>query len=98
MKIVRLMRAFFKEYKNLSDSEKTQKKQVYATFLCILEDVLFPTLTLLDCCVVQSEEIWQVLKHLNYELRYRLYGYWKNASYKAQFFEWFNWHCKFEEN
>ena len=82
MKIVRLMRAFFKEYKTMDEGGKQQNKQVYATFLQLLEDVLFPTLTLLDCCVVQSEEIWQVLKHLNYELRYRLYGYWKNASYK----------------
>ena len=68
LKIVRLMRAFFKEYKNMSVEEKSSNKQTYATFLQILEDVLFPTLTLLDCCVVQSEEIWQVLKHLNYEL------------------------------
>lgn len=77
LKIVRLMRAFFKEYKNMSAEDKLANKQTYATFLQILEDVLFPTLTLLDCCVVQSEEIWQVLKHLNYELRL---GSQKNAK------------------
>ena len=79
-KIVRLLRTFFKEYKASTDKESL--KPVFATLLSILEDVLFPTVTLLDCCVVQSEEIWQILKNLDYELRYRLYGYWKNASYK----------------
>ena len=79
-KIVRLMRTFFKEYKSSNDKESL--KPIFATLLSILEDVLFPTVTLLDCCVVQSEEIWQILKNLDYELRYRLYGYWKNASYK----------------
>ena len=79
-KIVRLLRTFFKEYKASTDKESL--KPIFATLLSILEDVLFPTVTLLDCCVVQSEEIWQILKNLDYELRYRLYGYWKNASYK----------------
>jgi THO complex subunit 2 len=42
-----------------------------------MEEVLLPSMTLLDCPAVQSEEIWQVFKALDYELRYRLYGYWK---------------------
>ena len=76
-KITRLSRAFFKEYKHADSATKESLKPIYATLLSILEDCLFPTLTLMDCCVVQSEEIWQLMKTLDYELRYRLYGYWK---------------------
>merc|ERR1711937_663235 len=50
--------------------------------MCTMEECLLPTLSLLDCPAVQSEELWQILKALNYEMRYRLYGYWKNSSFK----------------
>ena len=45
--------------------------------MCTMEECLLPTLSLLDCPAVQSEELWQIFKALNYEMRYRLYGYWK---------------------
>ena len=50
--------------------------------MCTMEECLLPTLSLLDCPAVQSEELWQIFKALNYEMRYRLYGYWK-VNYKS---------------
>lgn len=76
-KITRVLRSFFKEYRYASESWRSDNKKIFATFLCIMEEVLLPTLTLLECPAVQSEEIWQVFKALTYEMRYRLYGYWK---------------------
>jgi len=29
-----------------------------------------------------AEEVWGMVKQLPYELRYQLYGYWKNHSYE----------------
>jgi THO complex subunit 2 len=34
-----------------------------------------------NCCV--AEEIWNVLKKLPYEHRYRLYGLWKNDTFQS---------------
>ena len=79
-KIVRVLRAFFKEYRYATEQWKTENRKTFATFLCLIEEVLLPTLSLLDCPAVQSEEIWQIFKALNYEMRYRLYGYWKVSA------------------
>ncbi|CAL8086593.1 unnamed protein product [Calicophoron daubneyi] len=53
---------------------------VYQGFFNILDEVLLPSLSLVDanCCL--AEEIWQLLRLLPYDHRYRLYGQWKHMS------------------
>ncbi|XP_048243407.1 THO complex subunit 2-like [Haliotis rufescens] len=54
----------------------------YYGFLNILDDVVLPSMCLLPCNCCLTEELWGLLKLYKYELRYRLYGHWKNDSHQ----------------
>lgn len=56
---------------------------LYFDILTLFDVVILPSLALLDsnCCV--AEEIWNVLKKLPYEHRYRLYCAWKNDTFQS---------------
>ena len=56
---------------------------MYYEVLTLFDVVIFPSLALLEsnCCV--AEEIWNVVKKLPYEHRYRLYGLWKNETFQS---------------
>ncbi|KAG2464146.1 THOC2 protein, partial [Polypterus senegalus] len=70
-KIVRLGKGFMKEETLLS------------CFLSISDQVLLPSLTLMDCNACMSEELWGLFKMFPYQHRYRLYGQWKNETYNS---------------
>ncbi|MGH0172612.1 UNVERIFIED_CONTAM: hypothetical protein FKN15_063864 [Acipenser sinensis] len=70
-KIVRLGKGFMKEDTLLS------------CFLSITDQVLLPSLTLMDCNACMSEELWGLFKMFPYQHRYRLYGQWKNETYNS---------------
>ncbi|KAH9492653.1 THO complex subunit 2, partial [Bulinus truncatus] len=53
----------------------------YYGFLNALEEVLLPSLSLLPSNCSMAEELWSLLKLYPYEIRYRLYGTWKNETY-----------------
>ncbi|CAH8543194.1 unnamed protein product [Heterobilharzia americana] len=57
---------------------------VYQAFFNLLDEVLLPSLSLVDsnCCL--AEEIWQMLRFMPYEHRYRLYGQWKHFSAQTE--------------
>ncbi|CAH8559656.1 unnamed protein product [Schistosoma guineensis] len=57
---------------------------VYQGFFNLLDEVLLPSLSLVDanCCL--AEEIWQMLRFLPYEHRYRLYGQWKHFNVQTE--------------
>ncbi|KAG8553731.1 hypothetical protein GDO81_003527 [Engystomops pustulosus] len=82
-KIVRLGKAFMKEFQ--SDSSKGEDKEkmeiLFSCFLSITDQVLLPSLTLMDCNACMSEELWGMIKTFPYQYRYRLYGQWKNETY-----------------
>ena len=44
-------------------------------------DLLLPALTLLDSNCSLNHELWNVVRYLSYDNRYRLYGYWKDKVY-----------------
>ena len=56
---------------------------LYYEVLSLFDVVILPSLALLEsnCCV--AEEIWNVIKKLRYEHRYRLYGLWKNDTFQS---------------
>uniref|UniRef100_A0A673NMG4 THO complex subunit 2 n=1 Tax=Sinocyclocheilus rhinocerous TaxID=307959 RepID=A0A673NMG4_9TELE len=68
-KIVRLGKSFMKEDSLLS------------CFLSIADQVLLPSLSLMECNACMSEELWGFFKLFPYQYRYRLYGQWKNETY-----------------
>ncbi|CAH8526766.1 unnamed protein product [Dicrocoelium dendriticum] len=53
---------------------------VYQGFFNLLDEVLLPSLSMVDanCCL--AEEVWQLLRFMPYDHRYRLYGQWKHTS------------------
>uniref|UniRef100_S4RS23 THO complex subunit 2 n=1 Tax=Petromyzon marinus TaxID=7757 RepID=S4RS23_PETMA len=70
-KIVRLGMAFMKEETLLS------------CFLSITDQVLLPSLSLMECNACISEELWGLVRCFPYQYRYRLYGQWKNETYAS---------------
>ncbi|XP_066928394.1 THO complex subunit 2-like [Clytia hemisphaerica] len=81
VKVVRVAKGFIKEYSQASDILKEGLKQVYAGMLSLIDEVLFPSLSLLDCNCCIAEELYGLVKRLPYEQRYHLYALWKNYSY-----------------
>ncbi|XP_076804278.1 THO complex subunit 2-like isoform X1 [Clavelina lepadiformis] len=82
IKITRIGKSFFKEYASASETDQEKLKSVYGGFLGIVSSVLLPSLSLVLSNAYLSEEIWQMIADLPYQTRYRLYGEWKNESYK----------------
>uniref|UniRef100_A0A8C0GI88 THO complex subunit 2 n=1 Tax=Chelonoidis abingdonii TaxID=106734 RepID=A0A8C0GI88_CHEAB len=83
-KVVRLGKAFMKEFQ--SDGNKQEDKEKMILFSCLLnitDQVLLPSLTLMDCNACMSEELWGMFKTFPYQYRYRLYGQWKNETYNS---------------
>ncbi|XP_064422604.1 THO complex subunit 2 isoform X2 [Latimeria chalumnae] len=84
-KVIRLGKAFMKEYQ--SDGGKHDDKEkleiLLSCFLSITDQVLLPSLTLMDCNACMSEELWGMVKTFPYQYRYRLYGQWKNETYNS---------------
>nr|CAH8855365.1 unnamed protein product [Trichobilharzia regenti] len=81
VKFCRLGHIYLSEQHN-SQSEKIGI--VYQGFFNLLDEVLLPSLSLVDanCCL--AEEIWQMLRFMPYEHRYRLYGQWKHFSAQTE--------------
>uniref|UniRef100_A0A3Q3X0R8 THO complex subunit 2 n=1 Tax=Mola mola TaxID=94237 RepID=A0A3Q3X0R8_MOLML len=75
-KIVRLGKAFMKEVQQ-------NGKEKIICFLSIADQVLLPSLSLMECNACMSEELWGLFKLFPYQHRYRLYGQWKNETYTS---------------
>ncbi|XP_072520421.1 THO complex subunit 2 isoform X2 [Salminus brasiliensis] len=81
-KIVRLGKNFMKEYQSESKQDtKDKMDSLLSCFLSIADQVLLPSLTLMECNACMSEELWGFFKLFPYQYRYRLYGQWKNETY-----------------
>ncbi|XP_070615984.1 THO complex subunit 2 isoform X1 [Erythrolamprus reginae] len=63
------------------DREKTEI--LFSCLLSITDQVLLPSLSLMDCNACMSEELWGMFKTFPYQHRYRLYGQWKNETYNS---------------
>uniref|UniRef100_A0A673NMG8 THO complex subunit 2 n=1 Tax=Sinocyclocheilus rhinocerous TaxID=307959 RepID=A0A673NMG8_9TELE len=81
-KIVRLGKSFMKEYQSESRQDtKDKMDSLLSCFLSIADQVLLPSLSLMECNACMSEELWGFFKLFPYQYRYRLYGQWKNETY-----------------
>jgi len=81
VKVIRVAKGFMKEYNQSNEAADDKMEATYAAVLSLIEDVLFPSLSVLECNCGVAEEMWGLLKRLPYEIRYRLYAYWKNYAY-----------------
>ncbi|XP_041750983.2 THO complex subunit 2 [Coregonus clupeaformis] len=84
-KIVRLGKGFMKEYQSegRNDHIKDKMDTLLSCFLSIADQVLLPSLSLMECNACMSEELWGLFKLFPYQHRYRLYGQWKNETYTS---------------
>uniref|UniRef100_G1QCE7 THO complex subunit 2 n=1 Tax=Myotis lucifugus TaxID=59463 RepID=G1QCE7_MYOLU len=73
-KVVRIGKSFMKEF------------QSDGSLLGITDQVLLPSLSLMDCNACMTEELWGMFKTLPYQHRYRLYDQWKNETYNSHLF------------
>ncbi|XP_023610466.1 THO complex subunit 2-like [Myotis lucifugus] len=84
-KVVRIGKSFMKEFQ--SDGRKQEDKEkmevILSCLLGITDQVLLPSLSLMDCNACMSEELWGMFKTFPYQHRYRLYGQWKNETYNS---------------
>uniref|UniRef100_A0A8C2DMS3 THO complex subunit 2 n=1 Tax=Cyprinus carpio TaxID=7962 RepID=A0A8C2DMS3_CYPCA len=81
-KIVRLGKSFMKEFQSESRQDtKDRMDSLLSCFLSIADQVLLPSLSLMECNACMSEELWGFFKLFPYQHRYRLYGQWKNETY-----------------
>ncbi|OXB75785.1 UNVERIFIED_CONTAM: hypothetical protein H355_012294 [Colinus virginianus] len=84
-KVVRIGKAFMKEFQS-DGSKQEDKEKMEILFSCVLsitDQVLLPSLSLMDCNACMSEELWGMFKTFPYQYRYRLYGQWKNETYNS---------------
>ncbi|XP_042869618.1 THO complex subunit 2-like [Penaeus japonicus] len=77
-KVLRVARVALKEAPGGEDGVRSN---FYFEFLSVLDEVLLPSLSMLDSNPCLAEEIWETLKMYPYQHRYRLYGRWKNESF-----------------
>uniref|UniRef100_A0A8C3HLA7 THO complex subunit 2 n=1 Tax=Chrysemys picta bellii TaxID=8478 RepID=A0A8C3HLA7_CHRPI len=84
-KVVRLGKAFMKEFQSDGNKQEDKEKMeiLFSCLLNITDQVLLPSLTLMDCNACMSEELWGMFKTFPYQYRYRLYGQWKNETYNS---------------
>jgi THO complex subunit 2 len=73
-KVCRVLKNFFKKNAPKPPPEFTEEVEV------ILADVLMPSLQLLPANPAASNEVWDILVHYHYEVRYRLYYQWKTSQ------------------
>uniref|UniRef100_A0A671QYU6 THO complex subunit 2 n=1 Tax=Sinocyclocheilus anshuiensis TaxID=1608454 RepID=A0A671QYU6_9TELE len=74
-KVVRLGKSFMKEVRT------DTRDSLLSCFLSTADQVLLPSLSLMECNACMSEELWGFFKLFPYQHRYRLYGQWKNETY-----------------
>uniref|UniRef100_A0A672JQU5 THO complex subunit 2 n=1 Tax=Salarias fasciatus TaxID=181472 RepID=A0A672JQU5_SALFA len=80
-KIVRLGKAFMKEVGE--NWTLHYDETLLSCFLSVADQVLLPSLSLMECNACMSEELWGLFKLFPYYHRYRLYGQWKNETYSS---------------
>ncbi|XP_057353480.1 THO complex subunit 2-like [Manis pentadactyla] len=82
-KVVRIGKSFMKEFQSDGGKQEDKEKMevILSCLLSITEQVLLPSLSLMDCNACMSEELWGLFKAFPYQHRYRLYGQWKNETY-----------------
>jgi THO complex subunit 2 len=64
--------------KSLSKNETNFYNQIYN----ILNEIIFPSLSMISMNPCLAIELWNLLKHFPYEMRYHLYNNWRVNTYK----------------
>ncbi|XP_063988875.1 THO complex subunit 2 isoform X2 [Diachasmimorpha longicaudata] len=80
-KIMRICQVAIKQHPLDSNKQPIDKSNtIYYDILTILDVVLLPSLSFMDCNCCVAEEMWNILKYYPYQNRYCLYARWKNDT------------------
>lgn len=84
-KMVHIGKSFMKEFQSYGSKQEDKEKTevILGCLLSITDQVLLPSLSLMDFNACMSEELWGMFKTFPYQHRYRLYGQWKNETYNS---------------
>ncbi|VDN03794.1 unnamed protein product [Thelazia callipaeda] len=78
VKLVRLMAVFFEEKeKEPTCDETVHVDKVTNALIDAIDETLVPALSLANGNFAYSQELWKLLSHLPYTVRYRTYARWK---------------------
>ncbi|KDR14733.1 THO complex subunit 2 [Zootermopsis nevadensis] len=58
------------------------ENNLYYDIITLLDEVILPSLSYMDCNCCIAEEVWNVIKLYPYQCRYCLYSRWKNETYQ----------------
>ncbi|XP_046666105.1 THO complex subunit 2 isoform X1 [Homalodisca vitripennis] len=80
-KVIRVLKASLEQDNVDAHLPPPTKDSLYHDTISLLDTVILPTLSHLDsnCCV--ADQIWVLLKLFPYQIRYCLYGRWKNETH-----------------
>ncbi|XP_068227072.1 THO complex subunit 2 isoform X2 [Palaemon carinicauda] len=79
--IYKVLRVAKMALKQITMSGEGMRQDFYYEFLTVLDEVLLPSLSVLDSNPCLAEEIWEVVKVYPYQHRYKIYGRWKNETH-----------------
>ncbi|CAG9532705.1 unnamed protein product [Cercopithifilaria johnstoni] len=80
VKLVRLMALFFEEReKDPTWAQTAHTDSVCNALIDAIDETLVPALSLANGNFAYSQELWKLLSHLSYTVRYRTYARWKTV-------------------
>ena len=74
MKLTRLCTSLMKKSVNPDEQQES--------ILLLIDEVLLPSLSLLDANGCLAIELWSLIKLFPYDIRYGLYGQWQEDTYR----------------
>ncbi|XP_049790874.1 THO complex subunit 2 isoform X2 [Schistocerca nitens] len=63
--------------------KENSSDSLYYDVITLLDEVILPSLSYMECNCCIAEEVWNVVKLYPYQFRYCLYSRWKNETYKS---------------
>lgn len=76
MKLTRICTHLIKQSSNTDDQQQQED------ILSLIDEVLLPSLSLLDVNGCLAIELWTLIKLFPYDIRYGLYGQWHEDTYR----------------
>jgi THO complex subunit 2 len=85
-KLIRLLREILEKDLNVDATctpvtTDEKKLALYYDIISLIDSSILPSLSYMECNCCMAEEIWSVVRLYPYNIRYAMYGRWKNESY-----------------
>lgn len=77
-KLINLLKVILQEM----TADDMENEPLFNEVLTLMDSSVLPALSYMDCNCCVAEEVWEILKFYPYQLRYSLYGRWKNETYQ----------------